>query len=116
MAAPERLNLCPSANLVEGGPGLRFEVAGQAAFAVRYQGTVRAYLNACRHIPVELDLSDGRFFDLSGHYLVCSMHGALYAADTGVCVSGPCRGARLMPVGVTEEDGSVWLLSVPAGN
>lgn len=40
---------------------MRFEVAGQAAFAIRYQGHVYAYLNQCRHIPVEMDYRDGDF-------------------------------------------------------
>ena len=50
-----------------------------AAFAVRFRGRVRAFLNRCGHLPVELDWEEGRFFDASGLYLICATHGALYA-------------------------------------
>lgn len=91
------------------------EVAGQAAFAIRYQGHVYAYLNQCRHIPVEMDYRDGDFFDLSKHYLICALHGATYQPDTGLCVRGPCRGSRLHSVKVEERDGQVYLVP-PACN
>lgn len=101
-----------STSLVDGGRGVRFmaELDGTArpAFAIRYQGRVHAYVNACRHQPIELDLTDGDFYDASGHYLVCSMHGALYRPDDGLCVHGPCRGARLRKLTVVEHDGGVY--------
>jgi len=104
--------VCTSAALLEGGDGVRFEVrvagATEPAFVVRYGGTVRAYLNHCRHIPVELDWMPGRFFDDSGLYLICATHGATYQPDDGLCVAGPCRGASLIPVPARESDGQVW--------
>ena len=115
MATPSAQWLCSSDNLSEGGLGVRFEVAGQAAFAIRYQGRVYAYLNQCRHIPVEMDYRDGDFFDLSKHYLICALHGATYQPDTGLCVRGPCRGSRLHSVKVEERDGQVYLVP-PACN
>jgi nitrite reductase/ring-hydroxylating ferredoxin subunit len=113
MAAAERV-ICASAALVEAGEGVRFDVAhaGQTlpAFVVRYGGAPRAYLNRCAHVPMELDWSPGNFFDLSATLLVCSTHGAVYDPTTGRCVGGPCRGARLTPLAVTERDGAVVLL------
>ncbi|WP_293763186.1 Rieske 2Fe-2S domain-containing protein [uncultured Aquitalea sp.] len=115
MAAAARRLICPSANLVDGHRAFRFDVTNsqgqtQAALALRYQGRVYAYLNACRHIPVELDWQqDGNVFDISGQYLVCSMHGAIYRPDNGVCAGGPCRGQKLVSLPVHEEDGQVWL-------
>lgn len=45
----DAVNLCSSAELIEGGKALGFDVlyAGQSsrAFAIRYQGQVHAYLN-----------------------------------------------------------------------
>lgn len=120
MAAAETRIICAAAELQDGGRAWRFEIA-QAdgvpplpAFAVRYRGKVYAYVNACRHIPVELDLRDGEVFDLSGHYLVCSMHGACYEAHTGYCVSGPCRGQRLIAVPVFEQDGNICINVMPS--
>lgn len=112
MAETERL-ICASDALAEGGKGVRFEMAGkggsQAAFAVRYEGQVYAYLNRCAHIGIELDWQPGEFFDGSGLYLICTTHGATYLPDSGLCVAGPCRGKRLISVAVCERDGGIYL-------
>jgi nitrite reductase/ring-hydroxylating ferredoxin subunit len=104
--------ICASAQ-VEEGRGLRFTVEregeAQPAFVVRYDGKAHAYLNRCAHVPVELDWEDGKFFDYSGLYLVCSTHGAAYLPDTGHCIAGPCKGRRLVPVLIEENDGQIWL-------
>ena len=76
-------------------------------------GRVYAYLNRCAHKLVELDWQEGEFFDAEYRYLVCATHGALYDPASGVCVSGPCRGAALAAVPVRETDGAVWLAGTP---
>ena len=122
-AQPERLEqlergwrwkpVCPSAELSEGGDGVRFEVPGAteptAAFAVRAGGVARAYLNRCSHVAVELDWQPGRFFDDSGLYLVCATHGAMYLAVDGRCMGGPCRGRGLVALRTHERGGTVWV-------
>ena len=103
-----------SAELVEGGMRLRFEAQmagrGQSAFAVRWEGRVRAYLNRCGHVPVELDWDEGRFFDADKLYLLCATHGALYDPATGACLSGRCQGRGLAPLAVVERDGHIYLV------
>lgn len=118
MAADTARLICASTALIDSGRAVRFEITGpdgkpQAALALRYQGRVYGYVNACRHIPIELDLEDGNIFDLSGQYLVCSMHGALYLPNNGRCVSGPCHGQSLQALPLTEADGQVWLNVMP---
>lgn len=114
MVEAERL-ICPADALEEGGNGIRFEVdtaLGKApAFVVRYDGGVHAYLNRCAHVPVELDWSEGQFFDYSGLYLICATHGAIYAPESGACLGGPCKGGRLHKLAVVERDGAVYLMS-----
>lgn len=92
---------------------MRFEVQAQGAtlpaFAVRHGGTVKAYINRCAHVGIELDWTPGEFFDRSGLYLICATHGATYLPDSGKCIAGPCRGASLVSLPVLEEDGSVFL-------
>lgn len=104
----EAVRVCASDALIDGGPGVRIAAryADQdvVVFFVRYDGGVHGYLNRCAHVPMELDWMEGQFFDSSGLYLMCATHGAIYAPDTGHCVGGPCRGARLRPVGVEERD------------
>ena len=102
--------LCQSADLVEGGLGLPFDVvyAGQTcrAFAIRFKGQPRAYLNRCTHVAMELDWQPDRFFDDSGRWLLCATHGAAYEPDTGACRGGPCRGG-LFKIELVEHDGVV---------
>ena len=107
--------ICPATAVQDGGDGFCFEVETAAglrpAFVLRWQGRVYGYLNECRHVSVELDWNPGKFFDSSGLYLVCAMHGALYEPDTGVCLSGPCSGKTLFPLSVVERDGAIYLMT-----
>jgi nitrite reductase/ring-hydroxylating ferredoxin subunit len=111
MAGGERL-ICAAADLVDGGDGVRFEVerqgASMAAFVVRWHARPFAYVNECMHQATELDWNAGDFFDESGLYLICATHGAMYEPDSGLCVAGPCRGARLAPIEVRERDGGIF--------
>lgn len=113
MVAGERL-ICAAEALVDGGKGVRFSVErfGRSvpAFVIRFEGRVRAYLNQCGHVPVELDWLPGEFFDDSKLYLICSVHGALYAPESGRCVGGRCNGVGLKPLAVSEHDGNIYLI------
>lgn len=123
MAARGRV-ICAAASLAEGGRGVRFTLVPGAAeekgFAVRHDGVVRAFVNRCPHLGVELDWQPGEFFEMTGLYLVCSTHGALFEPATGHCVAGPCRGAALEPLRVEERNGEILYLNAadaprPAG-
>jgi len=113
LAARERL-ICASHDLEDGGDGVRFEVSGgdgkKSAFAIRHHGRVHGYFNRCGHVGVELDWQHGRFFDMTGLYLICATHGALYEPATGRCVGGRCNGKGLEPLAMVERGGSVYLL------
>jgi len=104
--------ICSSAELADSGRGVRFEVelGGEraGAFAVRFRGMVYGYLNRCRHVAMELDWSEGQFFDSDGNDLVCSTHGAIYAASSGRCLGGPCSGQPLLRLPLEERDGGVY--------
>jgi len=117
------LDVCASDELAEGGDGVRFEWPLPSddgrpapAFVVRFDGRACAWLNRCRHMAVELDWLPGRFFDDSGLYLICAMHGALYLPDSGECVAGPCRGAHLVPLCCEERDGRVTVALAQPSN
>jgi len=102
--------LCNSDALRNGGEAVPFDVVycGQSclAFAIRYDSTVYAYLNRCSHVPMEMDYQPNRFFDLTGHWLICATHGATYSPKTGACQGGPCRGG-LVKIETSERDGVV---------
>lgn len=103
--------LCNSADLVEGGLAVPFDViyAGQTcrAFALRFQDRPRAYLNRCTHVAMELDWQPNRVLDDSGNWLLCASHGAAYRPDTGECAGGPCRGG-LVKINLSEHGGVVY--------
>ena len=111
MADPAAIPLCNSKDLSNGGNAVPFDVvfAGQTcrAFAIRYQGNVHAYLNRCTHVAMEMDYQPDRFFDDTGHWLLCATHGAAYAPDTGACAGGPCR-SGLVKIALSEQDGVVY--------
>ena len=108
----EAIYICDSESLDEGGKGIRFPVTvggdDLTAFVVRYGQEPRAYLNRCAHLPMELDWTEGEFFESSGLYLMCATHGALYEPDTGHCAGGPCRGGRLHAINVVERDKKIF--------
>ena len=111
---PQRLAaICSSDALAVGGLGVRFEVADESAtwpaFVVRHSKGLAAYINRCAHLALELDWDPGLFFDVDQRHLICATHGALYTADTGECVSGPCNGSGLQVLQVVEIEGTVYL-------
>ena len=112
MAPPQRV-ICESAALAEGGQGVRFSWARAGGegkgFAVRFDGEARAFVNRCPHLGVELDWLPGEFFEETGLYLICSTHGATFEPSTGLCVAGPCRGARLQAIAVEEREGRILI-------
>jgi nitrite reductase/ring-hydroxylating ferredoxin subunit len=116
MAHDPRL-ICASAELRDGGPGVRFTLRTdsrtgfeQTGFAVRFGGKACAYVNRCPHQGTELDWQPGEFFEESGLYLVCSTHGAIFQPQSGFCVAGPCHGASLEPLQLGEQEGQVFLV------
>lgn len=112
MAGDLRL-ICAADEVVEAGLGFRFTVSQGArelpAFVIRYRGQVHAYVNECGHVPTQLDWLPGEFFDSSKLYLICSIHGALYAPESGRCLGGRCQGKGLKPLAVCEIEGNIYL-------
>jgi len=96
--------------LLDSGLAVPFDVVYQGmtcrAFAVRFNGKPHAYLNRCSHVAMEMDYQPNRFFDITGQWLICATHGAMYAPDSGECRGGPCRGG-LVKISLTEMDGVV---------
>lgn len=108
----EAVWLCRPRELTDGGLAVPFDVeyAGlvQRAFAVRFKGQVRAYLNRCSHVAMELDWQPNRFFDASGQWIVCATHGAVYCPLTGQCRGGPGRGPLVGIATSEDEHGVYW--------
>ncbi|GAC1408295.1 MAG: Rieske 2Fe-2S domain-containing protein [Burkholderiaceae bacterium] len=104
--------ICCSEVLADRGRGVRFPVTAfgddAIAFVVRFDGHIYAYLNRCTHVPIELDWTEGEFFESGRQYLMCAGHGAIFLPHSGRCAGGPCRGAALRKISVVEKDGQVY--------
>lgn len=104
--------LCDSGALEECGDAVTFDVVewgrSAPAFAVRFDNVAVAYLNRCAHVPSELDWQPGKFWDMDKRFIICAVHGALYDPPNGQCVSGPCPGAKLESIALSEKDGKVY--------
>jgi nitrite reductase/ring-hydroxylating ferredoxin subunit len=108
--------LCAEAEIKE-GEGRGFVFGGglerQAVFVIRWQGALRAYRNTCPHAGTPLDWPENRFFDISGKYLMCGTHGAVFRPEDGVCLEGPCKGRALVAVEIKVESGEIMLAELP---
>lgn len=108
MEAEERI-LCRVEDIPE-GKAKGFPAAPGGAiglFAVRKDGQVRVYVNACPHVGLPLEPLPHRFLDPRGQVILCSVHGARFRIEDGQCVTGPCIGEALEAVPVRILDGQV---------
>jgi naringenin degradation protein FdeD len=97
-------------NGAKGFPGADGAFTGLVV--IRQHDQVYVYENSCPHIGTPLDWTPDRFLSADRRHLICATHGAEFTINTGVCISGPCRGDRLTPVSVLIQDGMIY---VPRG-
>ncbi|MBF0177190.1 MAG: Rieske 2Fe-2S domain-containing protein [Magnetococcales bacterium] len=75
-------------------------------------GRARAYVNACPHFQVPLNppRPDWPFLLRDEPETIrCSVHGARFRAEDGLCTWGDCHGESLLPVPVDVQDGQIFL-------
>jgi nitrite reductase/ring-hydroxylating ferredoxin subunit len=65
-------------------------------FVCRFGKEYFAYVNECPHQHQRLDWEKNNFFEPNYlKLLMCGKHGSQFDPETGVCISGPCKGAQL---------------------
>lgn len=84
------------------------EAGGAALIITRRAHEARVFLNRCTHADYPLQRADGRLIVQEGRFVVCAMHGASYALESGACAGGPCNGRGLTPVAVVIRDGVIF--------
>jgi nitrite reductase/ring-hydroxylating ferredoxin subunit len=104
--------ICPLHELAD--PGAKGFTMGEGewplrGFVVRRGGSVHAYVNHCPHAGFPLNWSPDAFLAPDAPLILCSMHGALFEVETGLCLSGPCDGLRLRALAVRVVRGYVLL-------
>lgn len=82
-------------------------------FVVRTEAGAVAYENTCPHQGAPLDWAPDTFLDITRRFIQCSLHGARFRIEDGLCFRGPCLGQRLRPVAVRLSDGEVHLAEAP---
>ncbi len=90
--------LCSLADLDAGTPMVVRRPPQRSIILMAVDDGLVAFRNACPHAGFELGFSGAALHCEDDQLLKCSVHGALFRRDTGVCVSGPCEGARLKPI------------------
>jgi len=106
---------CSAASVPAGGSAIFWIRSGSrtvSGFLVNHDGEYHAYVNCCPHTGTPLDAWPNEFFSEDGRYLICSTHGAVFAPGSGVCVEGPCPGARLERLRL-EREGDTLIVSCP---
>ena len=94
-----------------GSKGFELPWQGQtlALLVVRRDGQVRAYRNRCPHTGVELNWQPDLFLGPEEQDIQCSLHGARFRIDDGLCMHGPCLGQSLERLPVTVREGRILL-------
>ena len=78
---------------------------------VASDGTPRAYVNVCPHVPYRLDAGDGELLMPDRVTLLCVHHGSRFDGETGQCTRGPAHGRGLERLPVVR-DGDAWVVTV----
>ncbi len=76
-------------------------------FVVRQGDRAFAYVNRCPHAGHALNLQPDRFLTTERDLILCQSHGARFTISEGLCVLGPCPGARLRSIALVLRDGDV---------
>ncbi len=114
--ARDPLRLCGIEDVPENGAiSVDIELKGSliSFIVTKCNDQIQAYRNLCPHAGRRLDWAPGKVLH-KDRVLVCAVHGASFRIETGLCISGPCRGEQLESIRVRIE-GAAVLLDEPSG-
>lgn len=77
-------------------------------FVVRKGEAVFGYVDRCPHAGLPLAQQLDHYLTPDGGLIACSWHGAVFTVEAGVCVGGPCVGAKLAPWPVESREGRIY--------
>lgn len=78
-------------------------------FVVRHQGGVSVYKNQCPHTGASLNWQPDQFLSFDNAFIQCSIHGAMFQFEDGLCVHGPCLGHFLEKLPFKLDSGRILL-------
>ena len=109
-ATPAGVTLGPLAQIADGAARnfvLQMRAGRFHGFVVRRGEGVVGYVDRCPHMGVPLAQTLDEYLTPDCTRIACAWHGALFEIADGLCVGGPCVGARLTPWPVTVADGAI---------
>lgn len=109
-ATPAGVKLGPLDQVADGAARnyvLQLRAGRFHGFVVRRGQAVFGYVDRCPHMGVPLARTLDDYLAPGGELIACSWHSALFEVGTGLCVGGPCVGARLTPWPVAVDAGVV---------
>ena len=81
-------------------------------FVLHWRDGWYVYKNQCPHTGVNLNWLPHQFFDTESEFVQCSVHGALFKPDSGLCIHGPCVGEALQQFRCRIENGMVLIIDL----
>jgi len=69
----------------------------------------QVFINKCPHTGVNLNWQENQCFDMEQKFLMCSLHGALFQPEDGLCVYGPCSGQSLKAVDFIQTEEGIFI-------
>lgn len=70
----------------------------QGVFVINKHGNYYGFINSCPHTGAPLEWMPNQFLSLDGEHIQCSLHGARFTIDRGLCIYGPCLGQSLKSI------------------
>lgn len=85
--------------------------SGKSLVLIKYEESVRCYLNNCPHQDVPLDEAYKIDVNPFEKTMKCSVHDAYFNIEDGLCIDGPCWDESLEAVAVKVDDkGDIYLV------
>ena len=81
----------------------------QDIFVVKKNEQLFAYKNSCPHTGATLNWQPDIFMDYDNIYIQCSIHGARFEIETGLCVWGPCVNQKLRALKINIVENKIYL-------
>lgn len=77
-------------------------------FAVKISSRIVAYQNQCPHTGAPLNWQENKFLDIFNSHIQCTLHGAIFQIEDGLCVRGPCLGRSLKRIDTVVEKDNLY--------
>ena len=113
MNGGSRIEICALADLDEvGARGFDYETpeGTRSGFVIRRGVAVFAYRNVCPHAGHPLNWKPDAFLTRDRTRIMCSVHGAIFEPETGLCIGGPCPGRSLTALRAEIQAGKIVVL------